>query len=210
MKRLYSNLLKISGLLLFVLLLNSCNNEPNTIRFDPVDISKKKLNPEKASKLSKHFVKDIEELFAKADSLEYYKQMIAKMREGNNMTKQEPQKFTRKSPKFNLSISSWYSTDELLSYIKRSKDSVKAMGGEVDGFRIYIGVFPENDERKPNTLATFITPTGFIPDSTQKAEGSILPNFVKPYYAVSPDITEVDAMEYGTTGEPPKATYPQQ
>ncbi|WP_335966107.1 hypothetical protein [Galbibacter sp. PAP.153] len=206
----------LNGLLLglCVVFLASCNKGGNLVEYNPVDLSQHKLTPKLAEKLSKRYVKDMDELFAQSDSLEYYKALVKQLQEqqantgsGRSIKQSEPVTFKPKKPKFELSVSSWYSVDELMTYIDNSMETVEKSGGKVDGFRIYIGVFPKvGDDRKKNTLTTFITPTGHM--GSGKEEGSVLPNLAIPLYAAQ-DITGVDPLDYSGTGEPPSRTYPQ-
>lgn len=198
------------------LLFSSCTQKGEGIlSYTPVDLSKHKLSPSKAENLSKRYIKDMNLLFAQSDSLEYYKNLTAKLKsELENETSGKKSSnlkqaidFKSKKPKFELAVSDWYSVDELLTYIGKSIYTVEASGGKVDGFRVYIGVFPAKGEgEKNNTLTTFITPTGTMGDTQQK--GNML-NLSLPFYAVSPDITSVNPLEYGSDGNPPSANYPQ-
>ncbi|QLE02989.1 hypothetical protein HX109_15955 [Galbibacter sp. BG1] len=210
-----TNFLKGIPFILLSVLILGCAQSENHLAHETVDISKKKLTPELAEKLSKRFVKDIEDLFAKADSLEYYKNLLEQIQNQANQAgaqrsvKIEPVTFQKKKPKFNLSVSSWYSTDELLTYLNESIKHVKEKGGEVDGFRIYIGVFPNEEGKKSNTLTTFINPTGRM--GADKQEGSVVPNLIKPLFfqAGGHDLLDVPPLEYGGSGEPPSSSYPQ-
>lgn len=213
-----TNQLKVFLTTLFLVgsLLSSCTQpEAGVLNYQPVDLSKHKLSPEKAENLSKRYVRDMEILFAQSDSLVYYKELTAKLKaalENKTSLKEisdlkKPGVIQSAKPKFELAVSDWYSVNELLTYIGKSMETVKLNGGKVDGFRVYIGVFPKKGEgEKDNTLTTFITPTGTMGGENQK--GDILP-LSYPLYAVSSDITAVDALEYGSDGNPPSASYPQ-
>lgn len=185
------------------------------LNYQPVELSKHKLPPEKAENMSKRYVRDMEILFGQSDSLAYYKEVNAKLMaalENKASLKevselQKPAVIKPRKPKFELSVSDWWSVDQLLTYIDKSIETVKENGGEVDGFRVYIGVFPKKGQgEKDNSLTTFITPTGTMGDGKEK--GDIL-NLSVPLYAVSSDLTAVDPLEYGSDGNPPTANYPQ-
>ncbi|ETN95684.1 hypothetical protein SAMN04487906_0921 [Zhouia amylolytica] len=169
-----------------------------------VDLSNKKLKPEQAKKISKKFVTDIESLFQAQDSLEYYKRLLKEVQlkaEGKDPAREEMTEMAMAKNKFKLSVSSWYSVDELQSYINESIKKADTLGYSVDGFRIYIGVFPDEDQygSKKNTLTTFITPTGVR--NVQKGSFMMLPP------PSSDDIEEVDPIEYGGQRDPPDAPY---
>lgn len=198
-------------------LLSSSCSQPNEgiLNYQPVDLSKNKLSPKKAENLSKRYVRDMEILFAQSDSLVYYKELTNRLKAAlENKTTPEQISDLKKTdlirprkPKFELAVSDWYSVDQLLTYIDKSIETVESSGGKVDGFRVYIGVFPKKGEGdKDNTLTTFITPTGTMGDVNQKGSISSLS---LPLRAVSSDITAVDPLEYGSDGNPPSASYPQ-
>ncbi|WP_417362842.1 hypothetical protein [Galbibacter sp.] len=194
----------------------SCTKtQGGVLNYQPVELSKHKLPPTTAENMSKRYVRDMEILFAQSDSLAYYKDLNAKLMAAleNKTSLKEveelktPMVIKPKKPKFELAVSDWYSVDQLLTYIDSSVEKVEASGGEVDGFRVYIGVFPKKGHgEKDNYLTTFITPTGRMGDAKQK--GNILPLSL-PLYASSHDITAVDPLEYGSDGNPPAASYPQ-
>lgn len=98
----------------------------------------------------------------------------------------------------NFSSSSWYSLEDLEGYINYVKEEAKKKEISVDGIRFYFGVYPENNEDKSkvgqNTL--FMCPTTSSKGlSTYKIEGNSI------------DVTEIQAMNYGSTGNPPKNKY---
>lgn len=186
-----------------VFLMVSC--QPKTEYPITADLSKKKLTVEEAKELSELFIKDVEHLFTAADSLEYYKRLVDEFqnKRGVAQSQQALGSLPEGKGKFKLSASSWYSLDELQSYINESKKKADSLGYTLEGFRIYIGVFP-NQERfgdKRNFLTTFITPTG----SESKQQGSFFTR-----QTVSKDLTGISPLEYGQGGWPPNATYPQQ
>lgn len=51
----------------------------------------------------------------------------------------------KEKPPYRLSVSSWYSLDELQSYINESKRQADSLGIDLNGFRIYVGVFPDEE-----------------------------------------------------------------
>jgi len=193
-------------LLAATLMLSAC--EPKHDKGD-ADLSKKKLKPELAEKMSKKFVADVEYLFALHDSLEYYKRLLkARDAQDSKTTEDDGAQSAMQgdmySPKFELSVSSWYSKEELLTYIHESQSKADSLGYTLNGFRIYIGVFPDDDEfgEKRNFLTTFISPTGY--SGTQ--QGAFLPALFRQ---TKGDLGGLEPLEYGGTGEPPSSTYPQ-
>lgn len=206
----------LTPLIVVVMLLSSCTQpQEGVLKYEPVDLSKHKLSPEKAENLSKRYIRDMEILFAQSDSLEYYKSLTEKLKAAlkNKTNLKEVSEFQKTAiisdgkPKFELAVSDWYSVDELLTYIGRSIITVEKNGGKVDGFRVYIGVFPKKGEgEKDNALTTFITPTGTMGNGKQK--GDMMP-LSYPLYAVSSDLTGIDPLNYGSDGNPPNAAYPQ-
>lgn len=198
------------------LLSTSCSQpQEGVLNFKPVDLSEHKLPSDKAKKMSNRYIRDMKILFAQSDSLKHYKALNAKLMaalENKTGLKEvaefkQPMAIKPGKPQFELAVSDWYSKEQLLTYIERSIDTVEKNGGVVDGFRIYIGVFPKKGEgEKDNFLTTFITPTGRMGDGKQKA--NVLPLNL-PMNAVPQDITGVDPLEYGSDGNPPDANYPQ-
>ncbi len=198
------------------LISSSCTQpQGGVLNYNPVELSKHKLPPSKAENMSKRYIKDMELLFAQSDSLAYYKEINAKLmaaleNKGNLKEVQElkaPINVKPRKPKFELAVSDWYSVDQLLTYIDNSIEKVEKSGGKVDGFRVYIGVFPKKGHgEKDNMLTTFITPTGTM--GKEQQEGNMV-SLSLPLYAVSRDITAVDPLEYGSDGDPPSANYPQ-
>lgn len=191
----------------------------------------KKLSPEEATEVSKLFVKDMgyyfriaeayEQLQSDLDSMEaasrsaaakktglssqdYAKiiekaEAIAKSKDSDGSFKPEEE---LSKQKFVLSVSNWYSLDELENFIAFSKRNARKNGYEMDGVRIYIGVLP-NDEKykdKKGYLTTFISPTG----NKNIQEGGFM-TFQSP----SKDLPQGPSAEYGSAGDPPSATYPQ-
>jgi len=198
------------------LISSSCSQpQGGVLNYKPVELSKHKLPPTKAENMSKRYIKDMEMLFAQSDSLAYYKEHNAKLLAAleNKLSLKEIQALKEpiiikpRKPKFELAVSDWFSVDQLLTYIDSSIEKVENSGGKVDGFRVYIGVFPKKGQgEKDNFLTTFITPTGTM--GNEKQEGNMVPLSL-PFNAVPSDITAVDPLEYGSDGNPPSANYPQ-
>ena len=126
------------GLVVFILLsVFSCQPKPEEVS---LDLSAKKIKPALAEKMSKKFVNETSKLLmlsAEQDTI-------------------------KEKPPYRLSVSSWYSLDELQSYINESKRQADSLGIDLNGFRIYVGVFPDEEiyGKKRNQMAFFISPTG--------------------------------------------------
>ncbi|KAB8152323.1 hypothetical protein EZY14_014875 [Kordia sp. TARA_039_SRF] len=102
----------------------------------------------------------------------------------------------------NFSCSSWYSLEDLEGYINYVKEQALAQKINVDGIRFYFGVYPENtkDKTKAGQNTLFMCPTK---KSVTIAEG----RFSEEEGSDSKDITTISAMNYGSTGNPPKNDY---
>jgi hypothetical protein len=98
----------------------------------------------------------------------------------------------------NLSCSSWYSLEDLEGYINYVKQQALEKKVTVDGIRFYFGVYPDSteDESKAGQNTLFMCPTKAGSESS-KEDGE----------CISEDITEISAMNYGSTGIPPKNDY---
>lgn len=101
-----------------------------------------------------------------------------------------------------FSCSSWYSLEDLEGYINYVKQEALDKGVTVDGIRFYFGVYPENmkDKSKAGQNTLFMCPTMatvqlFKDDDDDDAEGN------------SKDVPGISAMNYGSTGNPPKNDY---
>src|SRR5690606_8205830 len=123
---------------------------------------------------------------------------IANSKESDGIFKPEEE---LSKQKFVLSVSNWYSLDELENFIAFSKHNARKNGYKMDGVRIYIGVLPKDDKYKDKKgyLTTFISPTG----SKNTQEGGFM------LYKPSMDLPGGSSAEYGNSGDPPAATYPQ-
>lgn len=96
--------------------------------------------------------------------------------------------------------SSWYSIDDIKSYLVYADSSASAKGYEMDGLRLYIGA--KGDAKNKGMVTLFISPTG----KRITGEGSFLFN---SYQGGSGDITDIDGLDDGSGGIPPSTGYPQ-
>ena len=97
--------------------------------------------------------------------------------------------------------SSWYSLEEIESYIAHAKQQADSLGYTLDGLRLYAGAYPDTKEG-PGLMTMFFVPTG----SKNVSEGSMLPTVQG---GGSNDLEGADGLNRGSGGEPPSANYPQ-
>ena len=100
------------------------------------------------------------------------------------------------------SRSTWFSIEELKEYIAYIEDEGKNKGYNIEGIRFYLGSYPKNDKKidKRNFTTLFLAPTGT--KATDQKAMAVSQN------TTSPDITEIEPLNFGNTGWPPHATYP--
>lgn len=102
----------------------------------------------------------------------------------------------------------WYSLEELENYINYIKTKGSEKGIEVNGIRFYIGVYPEDEvkhKEKAGLTTIFLSPT-------KKKSSNILERSLVDTSSVEEniDVTEIEPLNYGGYGNPPKITYPKQ
>jgi len=97
--------------------------------------------------------------------------------------------------------SSWYSIEEIESYIAYAKQQAGSLGYTLDGLRLYAGAYPDTKEG-PGLMTMFFVPTGF----QNVSEGSMLPT---AQGGGSNDLKGADGLNFGKKGVPPSANYPQ-
>ena len=102
----------------------------------------------------------------------------------------------------------WYSIEELENYINYVKTKGVENGIEVNGIRFYIGVYPEDGvkyKEKAGLTTIFLSPT-------KKKTSSILEKSldVNSSIEINVDVTEIEPLNYGGIGHPPRITYPQE
>jgi len=94
----------------------------------------------------------------------------------------------------------WFSIEELERYIAYVKENAVEKGYSVDGIRIYLGVYPETEEKNAGYTTVFLTPTGTINDE-QGTRGSV------SLQGNALDITTIEPLNFGSMGNPPKLNY---
>lgn len=86
----------------------------------------------------------------------------------------------------------WFSIDELQNYIDYIKTEGAAKGHNVDGIRFYFGVYSDTESvDKAGFTTLFLSPTCKLPNST----------------VVAKDMTDMELLNYGSIGNPPKIEY---
>lgn len=93
----------------------------------------------------------------------------------------------------------WFSLEEIERYIAYVKDNGVEKGFTVDGIRIYLGVYPETEYKNAGYTTVFLTPTGMANQVMLVRERSLQSD--------SPDITEIEPLNFGSMGNPPKLNY---
>mgnify|MGYP001115486838 CR=1 FL=1 len=99
--------------------------------------------------------------------------------------------------------SAWYSFDDMYNYLSYAKQECKDLGYDMDGVRIYLGVYGDNAPKgKAGYTTMFIVPTGTV----SLSKGSSLPSLLPPD---SGDVPNGPPLDKGSAGDPPPANYPQ-
>lgn len=99
--------------------------------------------------------------------------------------------------------SSWYALDDLRNYLNYAEKEATELGYTMNGVRIYLGAYPdENGEAGYTTM--FFIPTG----KSNKAAASMF-NYSLMLGDDDDDIPGASGLNFGTMGHPPHANYPQ-
>ena len=100
----------------------------------------------------------------------------------------------------------WFSLEELENYIHYIKTKGEKTGYNVNGIRLYFGVYP--DERKyaekAGLMTVFLTATG---KKIKTATKSGVQTFALVLENNDPDIASIEPMNYGSIGNPPSLSY---
>ncbi|WP_296382859.1 hypothetical protein [Winogradskyella sp.] len=91
--------------------------------------------------------------------------------------------------------SSWYSLDDIKTFLELAEKQAKELGYEMDGIRIYCGAYP-TVKGEVGYSTSFIIPTA-TNKIGEEGDGS------------SQDITDANGLNLGGHGKPPSANYPQ-
>ncbi len=99
--------------------------------------------------------------------------------------------------------SSWWSLQDLRNYLNYAENQAIDLGYTMNGVRLYLGAHPKANERAGLTTM-FFAPTG----SVSISESSMF------YFGMQKedngDIPGAEALNRGSDGWPPNASYPQQ
>jgi len=95
--------------------------------------------------------------------------------------------------------SSWWSLEDIQSYINYAENQAGELKYTMDGLRVYLGSYPGTKGETGLTTLFFI-PTGY----KNTAQGSML-----PMQGGGGDIPGGDGLNIGQQGKPPGANYPQ-
>ena len=103
--------------------------------------------------------------------------------------------------------SAWWSIEDIEDYITYSRNQVDGLGYELDGLRVYLGVYPGNAPNgKADYQTMFIVPTGKRKPNMQNSESSFnLFNF--SLQGGGDDIEDGDPLNGGNPGKPPSGGY---
>lgn len=96
--------------------------------------------------------------------------------------------------------SSWWSIEDIQNYINYAENQAGELGYTMDGLRVYLGAYP-NAKGETGLTTMFIIPTG----TKNTSQGSVFPIF----QGGSGDIKGANGLNFGQSGYPPGANYPQ-
>ncbi|MEE1898293.1 hypothetical protein GN157_03930 [Flavobacterium rakeshii] len=92
----------------------------------------------------------------------------------------------------------WFSLEELEKFVEYIKTEGNNQGFTVDGVRIYLGVYSDNETvGKAGFTTMFMSPTGYQSNTGNPGSGG----------NISQDLTTVSPLNYGSMGNPPKMQY---
>ena len=141
-----------------------------------------------------------------------YKTPIDKLITNEQATKlntcyKEKQKAFGAEDDSNFSCSTWYSLEDLEGYINYVKEQALECKINVDGIRFYFGVYPESeaDKTKAGQNTLFMCPT--TPSKSFSEDNSSKEDDDDNNCGNSEDGIGISAMNYGSTGRPPKNDY---
>jgi hypothetical protein len=101
----------------------------------------------------------------------------------------------------------WFSVDELENYIHYIKSKGEKTGYDVNGIRIYFGVYPEQRKyaEKAGLMTVFLQATGKKIKKLSK-EGEVQ-TLALVMDNGDGDISSIEPMNYGSIGRPPSLLY---
>lgn len=100
----------------------------------------------------------------------------------------------------------WFSVEELENYIEYIKSKGEKTGYDVNGIRIYFGVYPEQKKyaEKAGLMTVFLQATGKKIRANTKNE---VQTFALLREESNADISSIEPMNYGSIGRPPSLNY---
>ena len=100
----------------------------------------------------------------------------------------------------------WFSLEELENYIHYIKSKGGETGFDVNGIRIYFGVYPEQKKyaEKAGLMTVFLQATGKRIRTNTKNE---IQTFAMAREESNADISSIEPMNYGSIGRPPCLLY---
>lgn len=100
----------------------------------------------------------------------------------------------------------WFSVEELENYIHYIKSKGQKTGYDVNGIRIYFGVYPEEKqyEEKAGLMTVFLQATGKKIKTPTKNEVHTFALVREESHA---DVSSIEPMNYGSIGRPPSLIY---
>lgn len=100
----------------------------------------------------------------------------------------------------------WFSVEELENYIEYIKSKGEKTGYDVNGIRIYFGVYPEQKKyaEKAGLMTVFLQATGKKIRTNTKNE---IQTFALLREESNADIASIEPMNYGSIGRPPSLNY---
>lgn len=100
----------------------------------------------------------------------------------------------------------WYSIEELENYLNYVKNQGAEKGIDVTGIRLYLGVYPNDSSYKEKAGLTtiFLTPT-----KKREATINVESSRTDQYSEENIDAIELQPLNYGGIGRPPRVMYPQ-
>lgn len=102
----------------------------------------------------------------------------------------------------------WFSVEELENYIHYIKSKGEKTGYDVNGIRIYFGVYPEQKKyaEKAGLMTVFLQATGKKIRIASK-EGEEVQTLALVMDNGDGDISSIEPMNYGSIGRPPSLLY---
>ncbi len=100
----------------------------------------------------------------------------------------------------------WFSVEELENYIQYIKEKGERTGYDVNGIRVYFGVYPEQKKyaEKAGLMTVFLQATG---KKIRTPKTNEVQTFALLREESNADISSIEPMNYGSIGRPPSLNY---